>query len=97
MTWRDPFEGAPFVAHDRVTPCEHAEYPGRSEDRPTGIIRIHLSAWCGNCDEWLHLESKRKRMAAAEAKHHGWKFTRARGWLCPNCAAAPDPGCGRPR
>ncbi len=60
-------------------------YPGSDRPRPKGTIRTHLSVWCGDCSEWLHVEEKTKSRAGVEAKAKGWACTQDRGWLCPSC------------
>jgi hypothetical protein len=88
-SWTDPFEGQ-YVPFDRVRtgPGGTTFVASPAAPKPPGRIRLYLDVWCGGekCDRWEHLESTKKRTAAAEARAKGWKFTRAHGWLCPDCA-----------
>jgi hypothetical protein len=50
-----------------------------------GRIGTYLTVWCGLCTNWLEVVSNTKRKAGSEARHRGWVWTRAYGWLCPGC------------
>ena len=67
---------------------DHQEFycKGMSDDHPKGRISCYLTVWCGLCPGWLYVEAKTKAKAAVEARGKGWVNTRARGWLCPECA-----------
>lgn len=55
-----------------------------------GIIKFHMTIWCGRCAEWRYLEGRNKREGGVQARGVGWAYTRAHGWLCPVCA---NPRC----
>ena len=55
--------------------------------RAKGGIRAYYTVWCGSCDEFRELGGKTIRACGTEAKKLGWRNTRERGWLCPECVA----------
>ncbi|ASS66239.1 hypothetical protein [Paenibacillus sp. RUD330] len=50
-----------------------------------GWISRDFTVWCGGCTEWQQVSTRRETDAAKEFRVHGWKLTKHRGWLCPNC------------
>ena len=50
-----------------------------------GAIYIDCSVWCGLCGYEQSLEASGKREAAKLARQAGWHYTRAGGWVCPQC------------
>ena len=56
---------------------------------PKGVISKRLTMTCGGeyaCTEWMDCGNTTVCEAAADARRGGWKFTKERGWLCPECA-----------
>lgn len=53
-----------------------------------GVISTELTVWCGGpeCFVWNQLSGATRATAKAEWRRQGWKLTRSRGWLCPDCA-----------
>lgn len=40
---------------------------------------------CGRCGRREAVESDNSKSAPAEIRALGWKFTKADGWVCPDC------------
>ena len=56
------------------------------EERPRGWISTEFTFWCGCCDRWEQFAAVHKTEASGFARGCGWRYTRAKGWLCPRCA-----------
>lgn len=50
-----------------------------------GTIQSRKEVWCGKCNKWEYLVSRKMINAVGEAKSYGWKKTKRYGWLCPLC------------
>jgi len=60
-----------------------------SERNPTGIrgcVEPVFNVHCG-CANWETGGGTTRSKAAFEAKYWGWIFSRALGWVCPDCQA----------
>lgn len=50
-----------------------------------GYISRQHTVFCGVCGNWDREESELKSKCIKVWKKLGWKLTKDRGWLCPNC------------
>jgi hypothetical protein len=66
-----------------------------TEDRAKGSISTEFTFWCGACEHWHQYAAASKREASGWARRHGWRLTRARGWLCPSHARSEGGSHGR--
>lgn len=56
------------------------------EGRPIGHFTIELTVWCGLCEEWTQQPERSRKQMAHVIRRGGWRKTKDRGWLCPECA-----------
>jgi len=49
---------------------------------------VGYTVWC-DCSNWDHV-SGRKAIAAKSFRACGWKNTKERGWVCPECLKKVD-------
>ncbi len=53
---------------------------------PKGRMTSEFTVWCHHCAEWWQTaEAHGRKRAGQLAKDKGWAYTRAFGWLCPEC------------
>lgn len=50
-----------------------------------GWLSGRHTVFCGVCYGCAELEGRTTREAREDARRRGWRYTRARGWLCPQC------------
>lgn len=53
--------------------------------RRRGRIVAEYVADCGRCDAEEDLAERSRREALRQAREWGWRYTRACGWVCPDC------------
>lgn len=54
-------------------------------EKPRGRIMREYWVGCGLCYEHEALADLRSMTPIENAKQLGWKYTKARGWVCPVC------------
>ena len=64
-------------SRDMTVSEEEYEYP-----EAKGQISRETTIWCDLCPEW---NSQPGVGNAPRWRKAGWKLTRERGWICPNC------------
>lgn len=57
---------------------------GKEAYRQRGYVSTEWTFWCGLCEHWeQEAVSATKRDAISGAKRHGWRLTKAAGWVYP--------------
>ncbi len=71
-----------------MTATQPTDLTGRqAAARPLkGRMTIDYTVWCHDCWTWWQTAAARNKSDAVRlAKEVGWAYTRAFGWLCPEC------------
>ena len=63
---------------------------GASKVFEKGHISTEFTVWCGMCIRWYQEAAPGKMEAAKDFRLNGWKKTKARGWMCPDCSKKRD-------
>ena len=50
-----------------------------------GYINRQHTIWCGICSNWEQVSEHRKSSAIKAFRGLGWKYTKACGYVCPDC------------
>lgn len=51
-----------------------------------GCITKEHTVWCCEpCVKWFQISSSTKAEAIKEFKWMGWRLSKDKGWLCPDC------------
>jgi hypothetical protein len=51
-----------------------------------GCIKAEYTVWCGVCSKWESCHpAKSKKEAVIVANKLKWRYTKGRGWVCPQC------------
>jgi hypothetical protein len=54
-----------------------------SSEPARGRMSVQYTVWCGVCEDWEYTFDE--PTPTKFAVKIGWRYTKARGWVCPKC------------